>query len=125
MSTVDVALTRSPTNDDPVAVSETGDRGRLIVSDRAARRLVQGVAERGPLRTRDVSVDIDHLDESGVSARVEFAAEYPDSALSGVLEGFRQHVGHEVGRLLGRPLRRLDVVVSDLVMDIDPRRRVQ
>jgi hypothetical protein len=27
--------------------------------------------------------------------------------------------------LLGRPVLRLDVVVSDLVVDIEPRRRVQ
>ena len=77
------------------------------------------------MRTRDVDVDIDHFDDNGVSARVEFAAEYPDSALSGALERFRQHVGQEVKRLLGRPLRRLDVVVSDLVVDIEPRRRVR
>ena len=101
------------------------ERGRLIVTERAARHLIRGVAERGPLRTRNVDVDVDHLDDDGISARVEFAAEYPDSALSSALAGFRQHVGREVNRLLGRPLLRLDVVVSDLVVDIEPRRRVQ
>lgn len=125
MTTVGEVLARSPDNDGPAAVSGARERGRLIVSDRAARHLVQGVAEHGPLRTRDVAVDIDHLDDHGVSARVEFAAEYPESPLSGALEGFRHHVGHEVKRLLGRPLRRLDVVVSDLVVDTHPRRRVQ
>jgi hypothetical protein len=125
MSTVDEALARGPGNDVTDAGGETRERGRLIVTDRAARHLIQGVAERGPLQTRGVGVDVDHLDDNGVSARVEFAAQYPDSALSGTLERFRQYVGHEVLRLLGRPLRRLDVVVSDLVVDIEPRRRVQ
>ena len=114
------------------AAIEARRRGRLIVSDRAARHLIQGVAERGPLRTRDVDVHIDHLDDDGVSARLELTAEYPESALSVTLERFRQHVGHDVERLLGRPLRRLDVVVSDLVvghrtgssgpMTVDPKR---
>jgi hypothetical protein len=125
MSTVDEVLARPPANDDTGRVSVARERGRLIVSNRAVRHLIQGVAERGPLRTREVEVDIDHLDDNGVSARVEFAAEYPESALSGALERFRQHVGQEVQRLLGRPMRRLDVVVSDLVVDIEPRRRVR
>ena len=115
----------SPADGAASAAIEPRRRGRLIVSDRAARHLIQGVAERGPLRTRDVDVHIDHLDDNGVSARLEFAAEYPESALSVALERFRQHVGEEVRRLLGRPLRRLDVVVSDLVVDIEPGRRVR
>ena len=98
------------------AVSEVTD---------AARRLIHGVAERGPLRTRDIDVHIDHLDADGVNARLECTAEYPEAALSVALERFRQHVGEEVMRLLGRPLRRLDVVVSDLVVDIEPGLRVQ
>jgi hypothetical protein len=125
MSTVDDLLATSLTNDVGETVTAAGARGRLIVTERAARHLIQGVAERAPLRTRNVDVDIDHLDDNGISARVKFAAEYPDSALSNVLAGFREHVGHEVTRLLGRPLQRLDVVVSDLVVDIEPRRRVQ
>jgi uncharacterized alkaline shock family protein YloU len=125
MNTLDEVLARSPANDDTDAVSEARERGRLIVSDRAVRHLIQGVAERGPLRTRHVEVDVDHLDDNGVSARVKLVAEYPDSALSGALQQFRQYVGQEVKRLLGRPLRRLDVVVSDLVVDIEPRRRVR
>jgi uncharacterized alkaline shock family protein YloU len=125
MSTADEVLASRLT---PALASSAGaasGRGRLIVTDRAARRLIRGVAERGPLRARDVDVDLDRVDEQGVSARIELAAEYPDSALSTALEQFRQHVSHEVERLLGRPVLRLDVVVSDLVVDIEPRRRVQ
>ena len=125
MSTDDQALAHSTADDAASTAIEPGRRGRLIVSDGAARHLIQGVAERGPLRTRDIGVHIDHLDDDGVSASVEFTAEYPESALAVALERFRQHVGHEVRRLLGRQLRRLDVVVTDLVVDIEPRRRVR
>ena len=93
MSAVDEAPARSPADGEASAAIEPRRRGRLIVSDGAARHLIQGVAERGPLRTRDVDVHIDHLDDDGVSARLEFAAEYPESALSVALERFRQHVG--------------------------------
>ena len=125
MSTDDQALADSTADDAASAAIEPRRRGRLIVSDGAARHLIQGVAERGPLRTRDIDVHIDHLDDDAVSARLEFTAEYPESALAVALERFRQHVGHEVNRLLGRQLRRLDVVVSDLVVEIEPRRRVR
>jgi hypothetical protein len=125
MSAVDEAPARSPGDGEAYAVIEPRRRGRLIVSPGAVRHLIQGVAERGPLRTRDVDVHIDHLDADGVRARLELTAEYPEAALSVALERFRQHVGQEVRRLLGRPLRRLDVVVSDLVVDIEPGRRVQ
>jgi len=125
MSAVDEAPARSPADGDSSAAIEPRRRGRLIVSERAARRLIQGVAERGPLRTRDVDVHIDHLDTDGVRARLKITAEYPEAALSAALEQFRQHVGQDVNRLLGRPLRRLDVVVSDLVVDIEPGRRVR
>jgi len=125
MSTADEVLASRLTPALASSVGEARGRGRLIVTDRAAGRLIRGVAERGPLRTRDVDVDLDRVDDTGVSARIELAAEYPDSALSTALEHFREHVSHEVERLLGRPLLRLDVVVSDLVVDIEPRRRVQ
>lgn len=125
MSAVNEAPARRPADGEASGAIEPRRRGRLIVSDGAARRLIQGVAERGPLRTRDIDVHIDHLDAEGVSAHLELTAEYPESALSVALEQFRQHVGHEVRRLLGRQLRRLDVVVSDLVVDIEPGRRVR
>jgi len=125
MSAVNETPARSPADGEAGAVIEPGRRGRLIISHGAARHLIQGVAQRGPLRTRDVDVHIDHLDADGVSARLEFTAEYPEAALSVALERFRQHVGQEVRRLLGRPLRRLDVVVSDLVVDIEPGRRLR
>jgi hypothetical protein len=125
MSTVDDVLATSLTNAARETAGQAGERGRLIVTERAARQLIRGVAERGPLRTRNVDVDVDRLADDGITARVAFAAEYPDSALSSALAGFRAHVGREVNRLLGRPLLRLDVVVSDLVVDIEPRRRVQ
>ena len=125
MSAVDEAPARSPADGEAFAAIEPRRRGQLIVSQGAARHLIQGVAERGPLRTRDIDVHIDHLDADGVRARLEFTAEYPEAALSVALERFRQHVGQEVRRLLGRPLRRLDVVVSDLVVDIEPVRRVR
>jgi hypothetical protein len=125
MSTVDDVLASSLAHPTPDSADRAAGRGRLIVTERAARHLVRGVAERAPLRTRDVDVDVDHLDESGIGARVEFAAAYPDSALSSALVSFREHLAHEVQRLLGRPVVRLDVVVTDLVVDIEPRRRVQ
>ena len=125
MSAVDEAPARSPADGEASAAIEPRRRGRLIVSDGATRHLIQGVAERGPLRTRDIDVHIDHLDADGVNARLEFTAEYPEAALSVALERFRQHVEEEVRRLLGRPLRRLDVVVTDLVVDIAPGRRVR
>jgi hypothetical protein len=124
MSNVE-APARSPVDDEASAAIEPRRRGRLIVSDRAARHLIQGVAERGPLRTRGVEVHIDHLDAEGVSAHLELTAEYPETALTASLERFRQHVGQDVSRLLGRPLRRLDVVVSDLVIELEPGRRVR
>ena len=125
MGSVDEAPTRGATNGGATARTEARRRGRLIVSDRAARRLIQGVAERGPLRTRDVDVHIDHLDADGVNAHLALTAEYPEAPLSVALERFRHHVEQDVRRLLGRPLRRLDLVVSDLVVDIEPGRRVQ
>ena len=126
MSPVDQAPARRPADGEAYAAIEPRRRGRLIVSPGAARHLIEGVAERGPLRTRAIDVNIDHLDDDGVSAHLEFTAKYPEAAaLSVALERLRQHVAHEVNRLLGRPLRRLDVVVSNLVVDFEPARRVQ
>ena len=125
MSAVDDAIAPSPSSQRPAGPIAQRERGRLTVSDRAARHLVEGIAERGPLRVHDVDVRIDHLDDTGVSARIELAAEYPESALSTTLEHFRRHVVDDVGRLLGRPMQRLDLVVTDLVVSVEPARRVR
>jgi hypothetical protein len=113
-----------PTSDDaplaPVAV-----RGRLVVTERAARNLIKGAAVRTPLEPTDVEVDVAEITDDGVAARVTFVARYPDGALSAALREFRRTVADDVGRLAGRPLRRLDVVVKDLVVGGGPARRVQ
>jgi hypothetical protein len=126
MTTVDDALAQHSSGDTlPPPPPSSASRGRLTVTERAARHLVQGVAEHAPLRARDVDVHIADLDDAGLSADVHLAVEYPHTELAAALEAFRRHVTQDVQRLLGRPLRRLDVTITDLLVDLAPTRRVQ
>lgn len=99
-------------------------RGRLVLTFRAARHLVQGAANRTPLGVTDIAVDDVDVRDDGISARVRLIAPYPNGPLSTALGEFRRSVAHDVSRLSGRPLRHLDVVVTDLVVDVDNGRRV-
>lgn len=126
MSTVDDALAHTVTGQlTDAPPSTTHAPGHLTVSDRAVRHLVHGVAQNSALRTRDIHVRIDRLDDHGLNAHIELAVEYPQTLLSDALREFRRHVARNVQQLLGRPLRRLDVVIADLVVGIEPTRRVQ
>jgi hypothetical protein len=126
MTTVDDALTQHTRGDTlPPSAPSSASRGRLSVTERAARHLVQGVVEHAPLLVRNVDVHIADLDDAGLSGDVHLAAEYPHTELATALEAFRRHVTQDIQRLLGRPLRRLDVTITDLLVDLAPTRRVQ
>jgi hypothetical protein len=100
-------------------------RGRLIITNRAAQHVVEGAAVRTSLGITDVDVDITDVTDNGIVARITVAAHYPNGALSHALTEFRRTVAADVSRLVGRPMRRLDVIVKDLTIDVPNGRRVQ
>jgi len=122
MTTVDDVLASAASGDDTAVVAR---RGRLVVTERAAQHLVQGAAERAALGTRDVDVSITRLDDDGLSAEIRLTIEYPRDALTATLARFRRDVVTRVEGLLGRPVNRLDVMVTDLVVELGRQRRVQ
>jgi hypothetical protein len=109
----------------PAAPTAGSARGRLFLSDRAARHLIEGAAAQTSLPVTDVDVDVDDVDDDGITARITLVARYPNGALSNALRDFRRTVADDVSRLAGRPLRRLDIVVEDLVVGPGPRQRVE
>ena len=115
----------APRVSDQRGPSPSRERGRLTVSDRAARHLVEGIAERGPLRVHDVDVRIDHLDDTGVSARVELAAEYPGVGAVHHARALPPPRRRRRRAVAGAADARLDLVVTDLVVSVEPARRVR
>ena len=94
---------------------EPAQRGALVISERAAKRIAERVFDESPRGVHHPKVAVQALDERGVELRSEFGIDYPDEPLSSVLAEVRDHVSTRVLAALGRPVRVLDLVVDDLV----------
>jgi hypothetical protein len=86
--------------------------GTLTVRSGAVERLVRGVVGAALPGDADPDVEILSLDDEGVELRSTVTLEYPSEPLSAALTRLRRHIAAEVGRLLGRPVRRVDLVVG-------------
>lgn len=95
--------------------SSSGRRGELTITERAARHLVEGVVERVP-SAGDAQVEVLSLADDGIELQVSLVLEYPTGPASDVLREVRRQVATETGRQLGRPVRRLDLIVSEFVI---------
>jgi uncharacterized alkaline shock family protein YloU len=100
---------------EPPEFVDPARRGVLIIEARAAEHVVEGVLARsGPQVTSGVA-RVTSITDDGVELDVDVTLQYPTVPVSGVLRQLRLTVADEAGRLLGRPVRHLDVTVSKFV----------
>jgi hypothetical protein len=108
---------------DPAPVA-SAERGVLVVTNRAAQRLVEGViAHTAPHVTRP-DVRVSSLSDEAAEFAITLKLEYPDAPLSRTLDDLRRRIAIETGRLLGRPVRRIDLTVSEFITRPSMRPRV-
>jgi uncharacterized alkaline shock family protein YloU len=120
-----VMADRSASNDREVDRRDPADRGILVIEDRAARRVVEGVIERHATNVFDPEVEIASMNSDGIEIAVSFRLEYPTDRLSRVLADVRRRITSEISRQLGRPVRRIDLTVAEFTTSLPaPRRRV-
>jgi hypothetical protein len=107
------------------AISQPAQRGLLVIEERAAQHVVEGVLERTSLVVTDPQVKVVSLSDDGVELDVAVTLEYPTDPLSGVLATLRRDVTAEAARQLGRPVRRMELTVAEFVTSRPaPPRRV-
>ena len=100
-------------------------RGTLTVRERAAARLASGVLAEALPALPAPKVDVASLDDAGIELRATLTLEYPTEPVSSILVELRQRVVADVERQLGRPVRRLDLVVESFQLERPaPARRV-
>ncbi|MGE0881615.1 MAG: hypothetical protein AB7L13_15030 [Acidimicrobiia bacterium] len=116
-------MNATPTVESTIASTMAGQRGALIVTERAVRRLVEGALSAAPLPVRDVSVDIVSLHSDRVAIGVEAAVLYLDEPMSRTLHAVREHLTEVVERLLGRDVEQVDLTVIRFVLaaEVDAR----
>jgi hypothetical protein len=120
-----VMTEHSASDDVEVKRRDAADRGILVIEDRAARRVVEGVIERRATNVFDPEVDIASMNSDGIEIAVSFRLEYPTDRLSRVLADLRRRITGEISRQLGRPVRRIDLTVAEFTVSRPvPRRRV-
>jgi hypothetical protein len=99
---------------DPASAAKA-ERGVLVVTNRAAQRLVEGViAHVAPHVTRP-DVHVTSLTDEAAEFAITLRMEYPDAPLSRTLDDLRRRIASETGRFLGRPVRRIDLTVSEFI----------
>ena len=108
----------------PPPPSDPRTRGALVVSERAAIKLVEGAFTHNAPTVSQPSVRIMSMSDNAVEIQVDLAIEYPTAPLTRVLAGIRSTVALEVARQLSRPVPRLDLTVSEFIAPTRPRRRV-
>lgn len=107
---------------EPVHLEPT-HRGVLVLAERVVQRVAERALKDGPSTVHHPSVTVQALDEDGVELRANIGIDYPDRPLSDVLVELRRYVTARVSGVLGRPVRRLDLTVDELV--VRPFRRAR
>jgi hypothetical protein len=100
---------------EPADVTDAAHRGVLTVADRAVEHLVEAVIARTIPQAMRPDVRVTTLTDDCAELAVTVALTYPTIPLSGVLADVRRRIASETGRQLGRPVRRIDLTVSDFV----------
>lgn len=109
----------------PPPPSDPRTRGELVVTERAAIKVVEGAFSQNAPNVSRPSVQIMSMSDDAVEIQVSFAVDYPTAALTEVLAGVRRTVALEVARQLSRPVTRLDLTVSEFTTPTPtPPRRV-
>jgi uncharacterized alkaline shock family protein YloU len=108
------------------------ERGRLVIAHTVVRKIAQYAADEVPGTTRARrSLAGVELGRQGASAKIfgngnevdvliDLALHYP-AAVRDVVDAVRTHVAEEIGRLTAYRVRALDVTVSALLPDVEPR----
>jgi hypothetical protein len=122
MAPTAAAPTEVPSPPAPPAPAHPRERGVLIVRSRAVEQLADASTRTNP-EVWQSETTVLRLDDDGVDLSIEVVIRYPRTALSGILAGLRRAVAEDVGRMLGRPVRRLDIVVDEFVASEASRRR--
>jgi hypothetical protein len=118
------AMAAEPRAVDSQEHGDPAERGLLVIEERAARRVVEGVIERNAPNVFDPRVRIVSMNGDGVEVDVSLSLEYPTDALSLVFSDLRRGVVDEIVRQLGRPVRRIDLTVAEFITNrsASPRR---
>jgi hypothetical protein len=114
-----------PTTADAPERGQPAQRGLLVIEERAAQHVVEGIIERKSPAVSDPQVNVVSLGDDGVELDVSVTLEYPSDPLSGVLATLRRDLAAETARQLGRPVRRMELTVAEFVTSRPaPPRRV-
>jgi hypothetical protein len=105
----------------PVASAE---RGLLVVTNRAAQRLVEGVIAHTSPEVARADVHVSALSEEAADFAITLGLAYPDAPLSRILDDLRRRIADETSRFLGRPVRRIDLTVCEFITRPANRSRV-
>lgn len=111
----------TPTAVIPVPPAE---RGALVIAPRAVAHIAARVV-RDTGGGADAVVSVERLEET-IELAVQLSMPYPTQSLASSIEPVRHSVVDRVGRLVGRPVTRLDMeVTSFTVPPAAPARRVR
>jgi hypothetical protein len=113
-----VAATADTTTTIPAA-----ERGALTIKPRVATRVAMRALRTRTAAERDPSVDVTHFGDDHVELEARVTLPYPEEPIGAVLDRLREQVADDVGRALGRPVRRIDLTVEKF--GTAPRRRVR
>ena len=114
---------RPPAEDAAVDAEPRAVRGDLVVTERAARRVLEGVIAERAQSAHEPRVRVRALADDGVEFDAVVVLDYPTRPLSEVLADLRRTIGAEAGRQLGRPVRRIDITIADFAPN--PGRRAR
>jgi hypothetical protein len=107
----------------PRVETPRSERGVLVVRPRVVERLAEA-SMRMNRAVWQCEATVLRLDDGGVDLSMDVVVEYPRTGVGEVLAGLRRTVAADVGRMLGRPVRRLDIVVDGFGWTNAPRRRI-
>ena len=99
----------------PADLIDAAHRGVLTITDRAVEHLVGAVISCTVPQAMRPDVRVTRLTDDCAELAVTVALTYPTVPISGVLADVRRRIASEAGRQLGRPVRRIDLTVSDFV----------
>lgn len=108
----------TPVESAPAAPPENArSRGTLVIEDRALRHLTEGAVRTSLPTATDVKVAGGPSESGGVTFDISLRLRALDRPLPVVLSELRARVGHEVARVSGQQVRRLDLRVDSLSGD--------